>query len=539
MMQRQPSATAAGSQEPVSATKGSVFRGPAGPAETDTSDCTPQVLARIPSLAGDLPDDDPLGDEGGQSRRLGSRASLTILAAVGGALFLLALWGFVFDRNKSKDEGGGTVSTQEPFRPELPAPNAPEAPRWTGLPSSSEPRASGPQGPISAEARPVPPDAAAAGGAPWPGFSGQGSQRDPRSWTLSQGSSAPASPAWTGQDANRSDPVPDWTTHPYPSTSDRTQPPVWDISPGTRPVGSVAGAARPEVSSGDAAATRSAVNPVYRDDRDPAPAAPAAYTDPALGGSRWPAVDRGPMEPAPSVAGSSNRPVSLAQRPPLDRQLPSPPSAVSRDVPGGGWNWNVPTDSRRPGAPSAGSDAQRGLWDGGQARPEAGWPLGSPGASDYRGPASGGAFAAPSPGAQGGYGSVPNGYAWPAFGVNASGGAAYGAGQSAPAASPTPPTNPYHNLLPMYQAPPSNQPQMLAMPTMGASPSGTLPGWPQATGQGPVPGGFANPAPNYGNPASPAQPTHNYGSPAAPWGSSTRGPGGGSYPPSYSLPVAR
>lgn len=548
-------------------------------------DSTPQVLARIPSLASELPEDDPVAEGAGESRLLGSRASLKILAAVGGALFLLALWGFVFDRNKSKEETEGPVSSKEPFRPEVPAPNAPEAPRWAGLPSGTQPGAHGGQVPISAEARPVPPDATAAGGGPWMEAGTPAAERDPRPWTLSQGSSAPASPAWNGQDAGRSEPVPDWTTQPYPSTADRTRPPAWDMQPAPSFMGSPGGAPRQDVAASDAAAgTRSAVNPVYRDDRDPARAAPAAYTDPALGGSRWPATDSRPADAGQSPPASSNRPVSLAQRPSLERQLPAPPSGASRELPGGGWNWNAPAESRATGTPGAGNEVRRGPGEAGGPRREAGWPFGNPSPSDHRAPVSSGASGQPSSGVQAVYSSGP-GYSAPPGAASAPGGAsyglaagqsggygqapgygsasgggpgagyapagpggsgpavpwnqrAYGLPQSAPGGSPTPPSNPYHNLLPMYQAPASSQPGLPAMPRMDAYRSGALPGPSCTPGQGPVSGASANPP--AGNAADwPSRPTGGAGSPGAPWGGSNQAPGGVAYPPSYSLPVTR
>ncbi len=513
-MQRQQLATVAGPQEPVSGTRGPVVRGPAGPGDAAAMDSTPQVLARIPSLASELPDDDPVAEGAGQSRLLGSRASLKILAAVGGALFLLALWGFVFDRNKSSNqEAGGPVSAKEPFRPEVPAPNAPEAPRWAGLSAGAEPRAGG-LGPISAEARPVSPDAPTAAAGPWTGAGPTGGDRGPMPWTLSQGSSAPASPAWNGQDSGRSEPVIDWTTQPYPSTADRTKPPVWDMSPGTGPAGSVAGARWHDLLPSDAAA-RSAVNPVYRDDRDPARAAPAAYTDPAMSGSRWPAADSRPADSGQGMPASSNRPVSLAQRPSLDRQLPASPAGVSRDIPTGAWNGNSPADSRSPGAPHAGPNSGYGP---------------APGYSS--GPASGGAAS----------GAPASGYA-PAAGVT-SGPAmpwnqrGYDLPQPPPAASPTPPSNPYHNLLPMYQGPASGQPALPNTPNMDAYRTGAPREWPRA-GQGPLPGTSGSAAPGYGGPSVSASQSGGYGPSAAPWGGNPQAPGGVAYPPSYSLPVSR
>lgn len=564
-MQRQHSATVAGPREPVSAAESPAVRSPSASRATEAVESTPQVLARIPSLADELPDEDPVAEDAGQSRLLGSRASLKILAAVGGALFLLALWGFVFDRNKSsKEEASGPVSAREPFRPSVPAPNAPEAPRWTGLPAGSEPHVSGNQGPISAEARPAPPDAPMAAEGSRRGSPLARTDRDPMPWTLSQGSAAPASPAWNGQDAVPSEPVPDWTTQPYPSTADRTRPPTWDTAPstglGSRSSPPVAGGPRPEMSPSEAVA-RSAVNPVYRDDRDPTGPAPAAYTDPSLGGSRWPAADTRPTDAAQPAPASTNRPVSLAQRPSLDRQLPSPAPGSSRDVPNG-WSWSPPVDGRAPSAPAFEADMRQDLRDDRGARPEAVSPFRSPGPNDYQARPPASAITTPGNSTQGLYGPQAGSYSAPAADYSP-GGATYrpasgsngpytpgsgdrsgpapggqrganpaaagmttgpvvpwnprdyGTPQSAPATSPTPPSNPYHNLLPMYQAP-AGQPGSPAAPYGDAYRYGPAAAAGQATG-----------------------PATTYGSPTAPWGGNSQAPNAMAYPPNYSLPVNR
>lgn len=591
MQMQQPPSTVAAPHEPPPGIKGAVAREPMPPGDSDALDSTPQVLARIPSLA-DAPADYDEMDPAGQSRLFGSRTSLKILAAVGGALFLLALWGFVFDRNKSKDETTGPVSTKEPFRPEVPAPHAPEAPRWAGAPASTDPRAAETNGPISAEARPGPTDTAAPSG-PWPTGHPPSADRAPVPWTLSEQSASPASPAWNGQNAPRSEPVPDWTTQPYPSTADRSNPPTWELPAGTTPL-AVAGAPRHDVWPNDpAAAARAAVNPVYRADQDPARAAPTAYTDPASSGPRWPTADQGPTDTRQPVPGAANRPVSLAQRPSLDPQLPAASSGTSRDLPSQGpapWNWNPPADTRGFNAPAAGRQAPGDARDMERARLESASPFRSPSPGDYRTPAptAGGSAGrgaasgfgpAPSPYppanySPGGYSpsgpayaptSAPTGASSPAPGyangsagsgpgtgyVPAGGGAngpagpgnywAYGAPQSPPAASPSPPSNPYHNLLPMYQAPSGSQPMLPASPPASGYRYGP-PGEPsRAAGLGTAVATPAGAAPGYGAGNWPAagQPAGGYAPASAPLGGNTPAANSAGYPPSYSLPVTR
>ena len=555
MQMQQNPATAAAPQELPPGTRPSMLRGPSVAGESGVLDSAPQVLARIPSLAGEPLDCDAEVEGAGQSRMLGSRTSLKILAAVGGALFLLALWGFVFDRNKSKDESSGPVSTKEPFRPEVPAPNAPEAPRWAGIPASTDPRAGEARGPISAEARPAPADSTVPGG-PWMGSTPPSPDRSPVAWTLSEQSASPASRAWDGQDAGRTEPAVDWTTQPYPSTADRTKAPMWDLPAGTNQPAAAAAASRRDAWPSDAtAAGRAAVNPVYRDDRDPSRAAPTAYTGPASSGSQWPAADPRAADIQQAAPGASNRPVSLAQRPSLDRQLPAPSGGTSQDRPDqnpGPWNWNPPASSRGPLMPGAGMQAPADARGPGSARQDNASPFRSPGASDYRAPFSSGAnaagngaassspaapnaYASPSVYPQSGTGNPPSlgtpGAYTPAPGytdstLGTAPGAGYapagaggpagpwnqrpysGTSQPAPAASPTPPSNPYHNLLPMYQAPPGNQPML---------PPSTAEGYRYGAG-GQVGG---------------------YGPANGPVGGNTSAPGSIAYPPSYSLPVTR
>ncbi len=586
MQIEQHSAAVAGRQEPAPNLRGPVSRGPTG--ESGDLDNMPHVLARIPSLASEPLDDETEGAS--PSRLWSSRASLKILAAVGGALFLLALWGFVFDRNKSKDEADAPIAGKEPFRPEVPAPNAPEAPRWAGLPSGSEPRPGEAKGPISAEARPGPVEMSAAGGGPWMGPGQPTADRSPVPWTLSEQSTSPASPAWSAQAMGRSEPVPDWTTQPYPSTADRSKPPVWDMAAGPGQLSAPDESGRGVGASDAPPSARAAVNPIYRDDRDPSGTAPAAYTGPASAGQRETAGYVSPPDPGQGLPGASNRPVSLAQRPPLDRQLPAA-AAPSQDFRNPGEaNWNRPADPRSAPTPAARIQGPSDLREGPGGGQETFSPFRSPSPSDYRSPSFGNAPGTQAGGAAGTYGASPHGYLAPSYpgagtaygprpgatsqptmpygvapgssnsaaGVGSGTGSApaggvplgasgtlndprYGAMPSAPVASPTPRSNPYHNLLPMYQAPAGNQPASLPAQPAGGYRYGSPQASGYAGGLGPSTAGPGGPGANYSpwSPASAGQGGGSYGPASLPPRGSVPATGGVAYPPSYSLPITR
>jgi hypothetical protein len=99
----------------------------------------PQVIARIPRL-GRHDEPNPaarsLGER--QGRLVGTRLSAWTLVGGVGFLVVAALLPFVVSKTFQSKEGSDSASQQAANRPEVPAPDAPPAPRWSGRAPSFE-----------------------------------------------------------------------------------------------------------------------------------------------------------------------------------------------------------------------------------------------------------------------------------------------------------------------------------------------------------------------------------------------------------------